>query len=90
MNSSYSILPYALLLALLLGWALSPLDRSITDQLGQRSGVQSLKDVESQFGQGLTVAVLGGYRSIAANLIWLSKNQDWEERDVAGTLGKIA
>ena len=90
MNSSYSILPYALLLTLLLGWALSPLDRSITDQLGQRSGVQSLKDVESRFGQGLTVAVLGGYRSIAANLIWLSKNQDWEERDVAGTLGKIA
>ncbi|HCR29823.1 MAG TPA: hypothetical protein DIV79_07405 [Opitutae bacterium] len=90
MNSSYSILPYAVALALLLGWAMSPLDRSITEQLGQRSEIESLRDIESQFGQGLTVAILGGYRSVAANLIWLSKNQDWEERDIAGTLGKIA
>lgn len=90
MNSSYSVLPFAILLALLLGWAVSPLDRSIESQLGQRSDVQSLKDIESRFGQGLTMAILGGYRSIAANLIWLSKNQDWEQRDVAGTLAKIA
>jgi tetratricopeptide (TPR) repeat protein len=89
-NSSYSILPFAILLALLLGWTVSPLDRSVGLQLGRRSDVQSLKDIESRFGQGLTMAILGGYRSIAANLIWLSKNQDWEQRDVAGTLGKIA
>ncbi len=90
MNSSRKQIALFVFAALVLGWAVSPLDRSIATQLGQRSGVESLRNLESQFGQGLSVAILGGYRSVAANLVWLSKNGDWEEQDVAGTLGKIA
>lgn len=90
MNSNRSTIPIAIGLALLLGWLVSPLDRSIANQLGQRSDVESLRSLESQFGQGISVAILGGYRSVAANLVWLSKNGDWEQRDIAGTLGKIA
>lgn len=58
--------------------------------LDQRSEIESLRNLESQFGQGLSVAILGGYRSVAANLIWLTKNRDWEQHDMAGTLGKLA
>jgi tetratricopeptide (TPR) repeat protein len=67
----------------------SPLDRSISEALGQRAEVESLRQLDSQFGQGLTVAVLGGYRSVTANLVWLSKNRNWEKRDFAGTFAKI-
>lgn len=74
----------------MLGAAVSPLDRSISDALGQGSEVESLRALDSQFGQGLSVAILGGYRSVAANLVWLAKNDNWEQRDFGGTLAKIA
>lgn len=77
-------------IALAIGWILSPLDRSISGELGQRSEVESLRQLDSQFGQGLSVAILGGYRSVAANLVWLSKNESWEQRDLPGTFAKIA
>jgi len=89
-SSSRSLIPLFLGLALLVGWIVSPLERSIAKRLGQQSEVESLRNLDSQFGQGLSVAILGGYRSVAANLVWLSMNQDWERRDMAGTLGKIA
>ncbi len=76
-------------LALLIGWAVTPLDRSIAAKLGQSSEVETLRNLDSQFGQGLSVAILGGYRSVTANLVWLSMNRNWEQRDLAGTLGKI-
>lgn len=90
MSSNRSIIPLSLGLALLIGWAVTPLDRSIAEKLDQSSEVETLRNLDSQFGQGLSVAILGGYRSVAANLVWLSMNQNWEERDLAGTLGKIA
>ncbi len=90
MNSNHSIIPLCVALALLLGGALSPLDRSIAERLGQRSEMESLRNIDAHFGQGLSVAILGGYRSVAANLVWLSMNRNWERRDIAGTLGKIA
>lgn len=40
-------------------------------------------------GQGLSLAVLGGYRSAAANLVWLDMNASWERRDFDGTLTRI-
>ncbi len=90
MNSNVSIIPVCALAALLLGFASSPLDRSISEDLGQSAEVASLRNLGSEFGQGLSVAILGGYRSVTANLVWLSKNENWEERDFAGTLGKIS
>lgn len=89
MSSSKSIIPFAVGLALLVGWIVVPLDRSIAEKLGQSSEVETLRNLDSQFGQGLSVAILGGYRSVAANLVWLSMNQNWEQRDLSGTLGKI-
>ncbi len=90
MSSNRSIIPFCAGLALLIGWAVAPLDRSIAEKLGQNSEVETLRNLDSQFGQGLSVAILGGYRSVAANLVWLSMNRNWEQRDLAGTLGKLA
>ena len=90
MNSNRSIIPFCIGIALAVGGLVSPLDRSISGALGQQAEVESLRSLDSQFGQGLSVAILGGYRSVAANLVWLSKNEDWENRDLAGTFGKIA
>ena len=89
MSSNRSIIPICAGLALLIGWAVAPLDRSIAERLGQNTEVETLRNLDSQFGQGLSVAILGGYRSVAANLVWLSMNQNWEQRDLAGTLGKL-
>ncbi len=89
MNSNRSIIPICAGLALLIGWAVAPLDRSIAERLGQNTEVETLRNLDSQFGQGLSVAILGGYRSVAANLVWLSMNQNWEQRDLAGTFGKL-
>lgn len=89
MSSNRSIIPICAGLALLIGWAVAPLDRSIAERLGQNTEVETLRNLDSQFGQGLSVAILGGYRSVAANLVWLSMNQNWEQRDLAGTFGKL-
>ena len=89
MSSNRSIIPICAGLALLIGWAVAPLDRSIAERLGQNTEVETLRNLDSQFGQGLSVAILGGYRSVAANLVWLSMNQNWEQRDLAETLGKL-
>ena len=89
MSSNRSIIPICAGLALLIGWAVAPLDRSIAERLGQNTEVETLRNLDSQFGQGLSVAFLGGYRSVATNLVWLSMNQNWEQRDLAGTLGKL-
>lgn len=89
-SSNRRIIPFAFLGALILGAILAPLDRSIRLELGQGSEVESLRHLDSQFGQGLSVAILGGYRSVAANLVWLAKNENWEQRDFGGTLAKIA
>ena len=90
MSSNRSIIPICAGLALLIGWAVAPLDLSIAERLGQNSEVETLRNLDSQFGQGLSVAILGGYRSVAANLVWLAMNQNWEQRDLVGTLGKLA
>ncbi|MGK0238533.1 MAG: tetratricopeptide (TPR) repeat protein [Candidatus Pelagisphaera sp.] len=89
MSSNHSIIPFSVAIALAIGWVVSPLDRSISEALEQRGEVESLRQLDSQFGQGLSVAVLGGYRSLTANLVWLSKNRNWEKRDFAGTFAKI-
>ncbi|MCH6255751.1 hypothetical protein MLD52_04285 [Puniceicoccaceae bacterium K14] len=55
---------------------------------GDSLGTNSLPKSES-LGQGLSLAILGGYRSIAANLIWLDMNGSWEKQNINETLAKI-
>ena len=41
----------------------------------------NLDGVEAALGQGLVVGVLGGFRTIVADFLWLQLNQHWEQRD---------
>jgi tetratricopeptide (TPR) repeat protein len=36
-------------------------------------------------GQGLTLGVLGGFRALAADMVWLRANVSWERREVEAT-----
>ncbi len=47
------------------------------------------RDLSGNVGQGLSLAVLGGYRSAVANLVWLDMNSSWERRDLDATLARI-
>jgi len=77
--------------ALLLGWLALPLVRSINQDLGRGGGAaSSLENVgESSLGQGMSFAILGGYRQIVANLVWITMNEPWREKDFDDTYSHI-
>jgi len=41
----------------------------------------NLEDIESAMGQGLIIGVLGGFRAILADFLWIRCNIIWERRD---------
>ena len=41
----------------------------------------NLKGIEDALGQGLVVGVLGGFRAIIADFLWIRTNTIWENRD---------
>lgn len=41
----------------------------------------NLKGIEGALGQGLVVGMLGGFRAIIADFIWIRANSVWEKRD---------
>ena len=46
--------------------------------------------VEGAMGQGITLGLLGGFRSLAADLLWLHANACWERCDISGTRAALA
>lgn len=52
-------------------------------------GSSGFEGLNSSVGQGVSLAVLGGYRSIAANVIWLELNGSWERQEIDETVTKI-
>jgi len=82
----------ALLLAaaLLFGLAMRPLGLSLQrEALADEPGAASLDELQGQLGSGLSFAILGGYRSVAANFVWLGMYGAWERRDFDKTLAAI-
>ena len=41
----------------------------------------NLKGIEGALGQGLIIGVLGGFRAIIADFLWIRTNTVWEKRD---------
>lgn len=68
------------LLLLLLGWLLAPLERSARRALPAGSATPELAQLEDALGQGLVVGVLGGFRTILADFTWIRLNTAWEQR----------
>ncbi|MDQ8185220.1 tetratricopeptide repeat protein [Pelagicoccus sp. SDUM812002] len=54
--------------------------RRSTQTLTGKQAEESLVSLSVGLGQGITLAALGGYRNIAANLVWVSMYGDWRYR----------
>lgn len=72
--------------ALLVGLCVQPL---LPGTSSARSDGESLASFGENLGKGITLAVLGGYRNVAANFVWLSMYGDWQYRRKAEVLKKM-
>lgn len=58
-------------------------------QVRQQPALQ-WRSVEGAMGQGISLGLLGGFRALAADLLWLRANASWERCDIAGTHSALA
>lgn len=72
-----------LLLFLLLGLALRPLERINWEVVKAGQPAMRLEAVEGALGQGLIVGVLGGFRTVLADFLWIQLNTIWEQKERA-------
>lgn len=71
-----------LLLALLLtGLALRPLEKPTWEAVRAGRPELQLRDLEGALGQGIVVGVLGGFRAILADFLWIRLNGIWERKE---------
>jgi hypothetical protein len=67
------------------GLALRPVSGPAWQAVQQGQPILDLRDAEGALGQGVTIALLGGFRGIVADVVWLRANLDWERRDLPAT-----
>lgn len=70
-----------LLTLILLGWVTRPLEAPAWKVVRAGQPEMNLKAIEGALGQGLIVGVLGGFRAIMADFLWIRANTIWERRD---------
>ncbi|MFP4157101.1 MAG: tetratricopeptide repeat protein [Opitutales bacterium] len=68
---------------LLLGIALRPLEAPAWEQIKAGQPELNLAGVEDALGQGMVLGLLGGFRAILADFLWIQTNSVWEKRDRA-------
>ncbi len=66
---------------LIVGLIVSPLQRSAWGQVRSLQPELNLKKVEGALGQGLVVGLLGGFRTIIADMVFIRANVYWEKKD---------
>lgn len=49
----------------------------------------NVHELDQTLGQGLTLGLLGGFRAIVADFLWLRTNAAWEEQDLPATQNLI-
>lgn len=89
MNSKPLQILAILAFAIVMGILTRPLDRSLRRDLGKEKELSSIESIGPGLGQGISFAILGGYRSLVANLVWLSMNSVWEKKDFDSTYARI-
>lgn len=67
----------------LIGLLTRPLEAPAWTEVREAQVEMNLGDVEGALGQGLVVGMLGGFRTIMADFLWIRLNADWEKRDLA-------
>lgn len=75
-----------IILALLItGIVVQPVQRPAWEVLREQEPALDLASLEGALGQGITVGLLGGFRALVANFMWLRVNASWEEDDLPAT-----
>lgn len=70
-----------LLILLLLGLLTRPIEAPAWKVVKAGQPEMNLEAIEGALGQGLVVGVLGGFRAILADFLWIRTNTIWERRD---------
>lgn len=65
--------------------ALRPVESPAWEALRAGQPALKLDSIQGALGQGVTVGLLGGFRSIVADFFWLKTNSVWSENDLPGT-----
>jgi tetratricopeptide (TPR) repeat protein len=68
---------------LILGVCLRPIEDPAWKQVKSGQMELNLQGIEGSLGQGLVVGVLGGFRTIMADLVWIRMNTIWQRKDRA-------
>ena len=66
---------------LMLGFVTRPLEAPAWAVVKAGQPEMNLNEIEGALGQGLIVGVLGGFRAIMADFLWIRTNTIWERRD---------
>lgn len=72
-----------LLILVLVGLLTRPIEAPAWHVVKAGQPEMNLDAIEGALGQGLVVGVLGGFRSILADLLWIRTNTIWERKDRA-------
>lgn len=70
-----------LLVLVLLGLLTRPIEAPAWKVVKAGQPEMNLEAIEGALGQGLVVGVLGGFRAILADFLWIRTNTIWERRD---------
>lgn len=76
-------------LLLLAGGALRWLEAPVWRAQVRRQPALEWRSLEGAAGQGLSLGLLGGFRAVAADLLWLRANAAWETCDLAETYAAL-
>ncbi|HEY5550838.1 MAG TPA: hypothetical protein VIK52_03055 [Opitutaceae bacterium] len=67
------------------GFVLRPLEATAWAEVRARGAGIDAAGLEGAVGQGVVAGLLGGFRALAADFLWLKANSNWEEMDLPAT-----
>ena len=70
-----------LLILVLLGLLIRPIEAPAWQSVKAGQSEMNLEALEGALGQGLVIGVLGGFRAILADFLWIRTNTIWERKD---------
>lgn len=79
------VLGVAMLSMVVIGMVTSLIERPIWSSIQATQPELNLKDVEGALGQGLVIGLIGGFRTIIADFMFIRANTFWEKRDRPNT-----
>lgn len=71
------------IILVVIGMLTRPIEAPAWETVKSGQPEMNLEEIEGALGQGLVVGVLGGFRAILADFLWIRTNTIWERRDRA-------